>query len=465
MKRAAFAALFMPLQRGWRAVDQVADQREDPQPDRYGDEHGMNRVLGDVCECTHKTSNDNNALQPYSLPRRPGPVRYGRAAVGLRIARERLAGRAAEVFPARSDRQGSGAGLYRQLHGMPHRRRRKALCRRHAAEDAFRHDPRHQHHAGPADRHRPLAARSVHARHARGRGSRGPQSLPSLSLRPFHEGDGRRHCSAVCLRDDARAGEPEEPRQFGAAAAGECQPLEIALSGAWCLQARPGEEPGVEPRRVSRRRPRPLRRLPHAAQQARRGKEGRSLCGRRSRGLACPGARFDLAVAGSVDGRGDADLSQARRRRPARAERGTDGDVRAIATYVVSLDTRNADQRKRAADAALARARAALAQKGNAVYDGACADCHNLGRAQEGGALELPLGTALTIPTPRNLAYIVRDGILPREGERGGWMPAFAGALTDEQLTDLLIYLRALSGQPAWADVAGDVRKTSKGKR
>jgi len=143
----------------------------------------------------------------------------------------------------------------------------------------------------------------------------------------------------------------------------------------------------------------------------------------------------------------------------------SDADVRAIATYVVSLDTRNADQRKRAADAALARARAALAQKGNAVYDGACADCHNLGRAQEGGALELPLGTALTIPTPRNLAYIVRDGILPREGERGGWMPAFAGALTDEQLTDLLIYLRALSGQPAWADVAGDVRKTSKGKR
>jgi nicotinate dehydrogenase subunit B len=106
-----------------------------------------------------------------------------------------------------------------------------------------------------------------------------------------------------------------------------------------------------------------------------------------------------------------------------------------------------------------------MAQQGNAVYDGACADCHNLGRGQEGGALELPLGTALTIPTPRNLAYIIRDGIVPREGERGGWMPAFKGALTDAQLTDLLTYLRALSGQPAWSDVAGDVKKITRDER
>jgi len=132
---------------------------------------------------------------------------------------------------------------------------------------------------------------------------------------------------------------------------------------------------------------------------------------------------------------------------------------------VVSLDKRTADERKRVGDVALQRARAAAAQQGNAVYDGACADCHNLGRAQEGGALELPLGTALTVPTPRNLAYIIRDGIVPREGERGGWMPVFEGALTDAQLTDLLTYLRALSGQPAWPDVAGELKKMTKDER
>jgi mono/diheme cytochrome c family protein len=139
--------------------------------------------------------------------------------------------------------------------------------------------------------------------------------------------------------------------------------------------------------------------------------------------------------------------------------------VRAIAAYTVSLDKRNDEERRRAREAALERARTAVSVQGNTIYDGACADCHNRGREQEGGALQLPLGTALTIPTPRNLAYIIRDGIVPREGERGGWMPGYAGALTDEQLGELLTYLRALSGQPAWTDVAGEVRKISKGQR
>jgi mono/diheme cytochrome c family protein len=141
----------------------------------------------------------------------------------------------------------------------------------------------------------------------------------------------------------------------------------------------------------------------------------------------------------------------------------SDEALRAIATYTASLDTRSDDERRRATQAAVARARSAVAQRGNAIYDGSCADCHNRGRGQEGGALELPLGTALTVPTPRNLAYIIRDGIEPRPGERGAWMPAFKGMLTDEQLTDLLNYLRALSGQPAWPDVAGEVRKISRG--
>lgn len=143
----------------------------------------------------------------------------------------------------------------------------------------------------------------------------------------------------------------------------------------------------------------------------------------------------------------------------------SDEALRAIATYVVSLDARSDEERRRHAQAALERARKMRAMRGNAVYDGACADCHNRGRGEEGGALELPLGTALTVPTPRNLAYIVRDGIVPPDGERGAWMPAFAGMLTDEQLTDLLNYLRALSGEPAWPDVAREVRDISRGEQ
>jgi mono/diheme cytochrome c family protein len=138
----------------------------------------------------------------------------------------------------------------------------------------------------------------------------------------------------------------------------------------------------------------------------------------------------------------------------------SDEALRAIAVYTVSLDRRSEVERQRVRDLALERARASTALKGNTIYDGACADCHNRGRAQEGGALELPLGTALTIPTPRNLAFIIRDGIVPREGERGGWMPAYAGALTAEQIAELLNYLRALSGQPAWPE--SEVRRIAK---
>lgn len=136
--------------------------------------------------------------------------------------------------------------------------------------------------------------------------------------------------------------------------------------------------------------------------------------------------------------------------------------VHAIATYIASLDIRSADERGRLTQAAMERARASVAMTGNAIYDGACADCHNRGRGQLGGALELPLATALAIPTPRNLAYIIRDGIVPAGGARGAWMPSFAGALTDEQLANLLDYLRSLAGQSAWPDTAAQVRKLSK---
>ncbi len=146
-------------------------------------------------------------------------------------------------------------------------------------------------------------------------------------------------------------------------------------------------------------------------------------------------------------------------------EQVSDEALRAIATYIVSLDTRTPDERRRHGEQALERARKVKLMQGNAVYDGACADCHNRGRGEEGGALELPLGTALTVPTPRNLAYIIRNGIVPPEGERGPWMPAFAGMLTEEQLTDLLNYLRALSGEPAWPDVAREVRNLSRGEQ
>ena len=149
-----------------------------------------------------------------------------------------------------------------------------------------------------------------------------------------------------------------------------------------------------------------------------------------------------------------------------------DEDVRAIAVYIASLDARPPEQRAQRETNALVtdpKQRAGkstdeVVTRGAAVYAGACGDCHDRGRDAEGGALPLPLATGLTMPTPRNLIRIIRDGIVPEDHAHGLWMPEFAGALTEEQLADLVVYLRALTDEPPWKDVPGDVRKIARGE-
>jgi mono/diheme cytochrome c family protein len=133
-------------------------------------------------------------------------------------------------------------------------------------------------------------------------------------------------------------------------------------------------------------------------------------------------------------------------------------EVRALAVFTASLDARAS---KPVVSASVPPR--APGNRGAALYAGACADCHDRGRAAEGGALELPLAIALAIPTPANLIHITRDGIIPRGEERHPWMPEFASALTEDELTELVVYLRSLSGKPAWQDVRAEVRKISRG--
>jgi len=132
----------------------------------------------------------------------------------------------------------------------------------------------------------------------------------------------------------------------------------------------------------------------------------------------------------------------------------TADDVDALATYVVSL-MEGARDRAMPVRAPPSREHA----RGAAVYEGACGDCHDRGRGAEGGALQLPLAIALSMPTPANLIHIVRGGIIPEEHGAQPWMPAYSGALTAEQTTELVEYLRTLSGKPAWTNVAAEVRR------
>jgi mono/diheme cytochrome c family protein len=100
------------------------------------------------------------------------------------------------------------------------------------------------------------------------------------------------------------------------------------------------------------------------------------------------------------------------------------------------------------------------ANDGDAIYRSACAGCHDGGR--RGIALEW--STSTTDASPTNLIRITLDGIHPREGEKGGVMPTFRGALDDTQLASLVAFVRASMGHAApWRDVAGEVAKAKHG--
>jgi mono/diheme cytochrome c family protein len=154
-------------------------------------------------------------------------------------------------------------------------------------------------------------------------------------------------------------------------------------------------------------------------------------------------------------------------------------DVQAIAVYIASFiggptperEALMAANRRRAelgtlaltkpADGSAAESREL--QLGASIYAAACARCHDAGRRiGSDSALQLPLALAVHNPDPGNLIRIIRGGISPLDNERGRWMPAFGAALTDEQMTALVSFLRRYAAAaPPWSDVAAAVAKVA----
>jgi len=85
-----------------------------------------------------------------------------------------------------------------------------------------------------------------------------------------------------------------------------------------------------------------------------------------------------------------------------------------------------------------------------------CANCH---RANTETA---PLGLLASIngPDPSNFLHVVNDGIVAPEAAVGKSMPAFGGALSDEDLINLATFVRGhFSDQPAWPNLTERVRE------
>jgi mono/diheme cytochrome c family protein len=164
-------------------------------------------------------------------------------------------------------------------------------------------------------------------------------------------------------------------------------------------------------------------------------------------------------------------------------------DVRAIATYMVDvMGPQSQDKQSHAAEAmhagrtaaasppeatgARAAGRAASSDsmtsatattgmlQGRAIYQAACAQCHESGRPLPFGGIHLGYSTGIHGPSAKNLINVTLGGLPAAEGEAGPIMPSLDAVLSDAQLEVLVTYLRAAfaSNKPAWDTVAADIR-------
>lgn len=155
-----------------------------------------------------------------------------------------------------------------------------------------------------------------------------------------------------------------------------------------------------------------------------------------------------------------------------------DSDIQAIASYVASRMGEPTAERKTAAErlrteisskpGAAGIENAALdpnAMPGEAIYRSACASCHESGRPPPFGGLDFRLSTAVNAPDPQNIINVTLFGLPPADGEASAVMPGFAATLSDQQIADLLAYMRKrFSGGAQWPGVAEMARKTRTGE-
>src|SRR5580692_2157731 len=135
-----------------------------------------------------------------------------------------------------------------------------------------------------------------------------------------------------------------------------------------------------------------------------------------------------------------------------------DEDIRAMAVYLASFnETASSKPDQDALAAELERTTAtrivAISPAGQRFYEGACAVCHAVGGPPLFGSRpSLALNSNVHAATPDNLIQVILHGIASPVSSDLGYMPAFRDALSDDQLAQLVAYLRQQFApqKPAW---------------
>jgi nicotinate dehydrogenase subunit B len=144
-----------------------------------------------------------------------------------------------------------------------------------------------------------------------------------------------------------------------------------------------------------------------------------------------------------------------------------DQDIRSMAVYLASFNTNALG--KSAEDELAAKLESSTSTRivsisplGARLYEGACAVCHRVGGpALFGSRPSLALNSNLHSAAPDNLIRVILDGITSPVSSDLGYMPAFKDSMSDQQVTELVSYLRQqfAPDKPPWGHVSEAVRQ------
>jgi nicotinate dehydrogenase subunit B len=149
-----------------------------------------------------------------------------------------------------------------------------------------------------------------------------------------------------------------------------------------------------------------------------------------------------------------------------------DSDIKAMANYIASF---NADRHDPLGQETLAKqietaagARFITASSiGEKIHEGACAVCHQASAPELFGTRpSLALNSNLQSQRPDNLIQVILHGISSPVSSDLGYMPAFKNSLDDEQVVELVSYLRQKFApeKQAWIGVPETVRRIRMGR-
>ncbi|HJZ19349.1 MAG TPA: molybdopterin cofactor-binding domain-containing protein, partial [Bradyrhizobium sp.] len=140
-----------------------------------------------------------------------------------------------------------------------------------------------------------------------------------------------------------------------------------------------------------------------------------------------------------------------------------DQDIRAMAVYLGSFNDNAIGKTEEVGLAVKLEATTAptvASSPGARLYEGACAVCHSVGGPPLFGSRpSLALNSNLHSAAPHNLIQVILHGIANPASSDLGYMPAFKDSMSDQQIGELVAYLRRqfAPDKPPWMGVEGVV--------